>query len=134
MRASFYHLFPYLVHRTEFYLTVEMSKVWWRYFFRDLNCEVPFIKFDEKVFFVKLMFYNYISCKIKDKRSTRCAEKIDTTKKSAIILDMGWYFKIIQLPFKPTLNTQCVNFRIFVSFRFYVKSTLENLEVQKRAF
>ena len=27
--------------------------------------------------------------------------------------------------------TQCINFRIFLSFRFYVKSILENLEVLK---
>ena len=29
---------------------------------------------------------------------------------------------------------QCGNFRIFLSFRFYVKSTLENLEVLKLPF
>ena len=28
-------------------------------------------------------------------------------------------------------ETQCGNFRIFLSFRFYVKSILESLEVQK---
>ena len=31
-------------------------------------------------------------------------------------------------------GSQCGNFRIFLSFRFYVKSTLENLEVPTLLF
>ena len=31
-------------------------------------------------------------------------------------------------------NLQCGNFRIFLSFRFYVKSILENVKVQKMSF
>ena len=35
---------------------------------------------------------------------------------------------------KKGIGTQCGNIEIFLSFRFYVKSTLENLEVLKTAF
>ena len=35
---------------------------------------------------------------------------------------------------KNEMFSQCGKFRIFLSLRFYVKSTLENLDVQKRPF
>ena len=46
---------------------------------------------------------------------------------------VGQYLKDEPLV-KPVDRSQCGNFMIFLSFRFYMKSILENVEVQKLPF
>ena len=52
-------------------------------------------------------------------------KELDTTRLLLTSNHYGWSL---------TFNAQCGNFRIFLSFRFCVKSILEVLEVQKMSF